>query len=616
MCAPYAHRGSVTVHDMARVVARERKDGGVSYYVRWVAGGSRGGKNESEIFADDEDAAERFKNLVDGHGQQWPPGWIRGRGFISDLRSPDEMFEPFAMKYIDLLTGIQGDTRRKYRRLVEQNMSPWFKSHSIRDGEGGITREMVQMWVDDLSKGELAPHDPKDRKARTKYVPKTIMNQHGLLHGIFQAAVDSEPPLRATNPCDFTSLPRGDADEIDEEMVFLEREEFAWLLECIADDAQELLEGFGETGGRWGEVTALQPRDLRRRNGRPAIRIQRAWKRDEDGKPYLGAPKTKKSRRTIVVTEQYWQKLKRRAQGKAPDDLLFTGPEGGRWDAGTFRRLRFQPAIKLAAEKFGLIKRPRVHDIRHSHASWLIAAKVPLPAIQGRLGHESITTTVDRYGHLLDALDDEVMAAVAWAMDPSAPLPGFLQYSGRADAPLLAVPAQQQNVVKAEPHDDQEQSWEPDVVFVVQCGPYELAFSNAEHARDAADQWNDDRQDRDDPATVEERAEWTGDGAIWSRLPNRQFVWKAKASYGPNGSLMYEPEAVSGRWIWEFEVRDFTTRRVETQINRETKAGGIVLVQARGINKKAVSMAFEEAHGELTKDPLLSPDGRGAGVAS
>ncbi|GGR82082.1 hypothetical protein GCM10010252_20880 [Streptomyces aureoverticillatus] len=43
---------------------------------------------------------------------------------------------------------------------------------------------------------------------------------------------------------------------------------------CIAEDAKDLTEAFAETGGRWGEVTALQPRDLRRRNGRPAIRIQ------------------------------------------------------------------------------------------------------------------------------------------------------------------------------------------------------------------------------------------------------------------------------------------------------------------------------------------------------
>ncbi|MGP8300527.1 hypothetical protein ACTPOK_21900 [Streptomyces inhibens] len=54
--------------------------------------------------------------------------------------------------------------------------------------------------------------------------------------------------------------------------------------------------------------------------------------------------------------------------------------------------------------------------------------------IQRRMGHESITTTVDTYGHLLDALDDEVVAAVEWAMDLTAPLPGFLEQSGLASA--------------------------------------------------------------------------------------------------------------------------------------------------------------------------------------
>jgi integrase len=46
----------------------------------------------------------------------------------------------------------------------------------------------------------------------------------------------------------------------------------------------------------------------------------------------------------------------------------------------------------------------------------LIAGRVPLPAIQARLGHESITTTIDRYGHLVQQLDDEVAAAVEAAM--------------------------------------------------------------------------------------------------------------------------------------------------------------------------------------------------------
>jgi integrase len=50
--------------------------------------------------------------------------------------------------------------------------------------------------------------------------------------------------------------------------------------------------------------------------------------------------------------------------------------------------------------KAGLAKEPRVHDLRHTCASWMIQAGVPLPVIQQHLGHESIQTTIGVYGHL------------------------------------------------------------------------------------------------------------------------------------------------------------------------------------------------------------------------
>ncbi|OKK02352.1 integrase [Streptomyces sp. CB03234] len=613
---------------MAYVKDRVRRDGSVYYTVMWRAGGTAGGKQESEVF-DEEPDAERFKDLVNGHGQNWPPGWIRGQGFVAERRRAETMFEPFALAYVDRLTGIQGDTRAKYRKDILDNMVPWFGPYSVEDGEGSIVRSMVQDWVNDLEAGRLAPLDPRDRKPRTAYKPKTIHNKHGLLSAIMQSAVDAETSLRASNPCAKTRLPRLDSTEDEEEIVFLEREEWAWIYECLRDDAKDLAETIAETGFRWGEATALQPRDLRRRNGRPAIRVQRAWKKDEDGKSVLGPPKTRKSRRTVVITHRLDRMLRRRAKGLAPDAMIFTGPEGGKWDPGTFRRLRWVPAIELAAEKYGLIKRPRIHDLRHSHASWLIAAKVPLPAIQRRMGHESITTTVDTYGHLLDALDDEVVAAVEWAMDPSAPLPGFLEQSGLASATggLPRVPRQSSGLAQETwkdagdmPLDATEHGEDP--VFVVTLGGREVPFADRQHAQDVADQWNDDHQDeiaamrtegwpeekiaRCGALGPEERERWTGGGAVWTRMPERQFVYSSLASYEADGTLTYDPLPVSGRWTWEFEPDGFTTRAAE--FRTEFRPGGSTEAHARGINRSAVSRAFEQARVEALEVCAKHPD--------
>ncbi|MEW1719726.1 hypothetical protein [Streptomyces sp. NPDC093109] len=77
------------------------------------------------------------------------------------------------------------------------------------------------------------------------------------MSAILQSAVDTEPSLRASNPCAKTRLPRLDGAEDEEEMVFLEREEWAWIYECLRDDAKDLAETIAKTGFRWGEATAL-----------------------------------------------------------------------------------------------------------------------------------------------------------------------------------------------------------------------------------------------------------------------------------------------------------------------------------------------------------------------
>ncbi len=75
-------------------------------------------------------------------------------------------------------------------------------------------------------------------------------------------------------------------------------------------------------------------------------------------------------------------------------------------------------ALTKAKDK-GLAKRPRPHDLRHSNATWLIHAGVALPVIQRHLGHESIQTTVDRYGHLDRKTSRVVADVVGRALKPT-----------------------------------------------------------------------------------------------------------------------------------------------------------------------------------------------------
>jgi integrase len=71
-----------------------------------------------------------------------------------------------------------------------------------------------------------------------------------------------------------------------------------------------------------------------------------------------------------------------------------------------FRRMIWYPACESA----GLTVRPRFHDLRHAHASWLLAGGADLQVVKERLGHASIMTT-QRYLHTLPDADEAALDA-------------------------------------------------------------------------------------------------------------------------------------------------------------------------------------------------------------
>jgi integrase len=458
---------------MARIVPRgPRKDGGMSYQVKWRIGGGRDGEDvdpASETFKSPgcatkaaqtkadlkaESDAKRFRAAVEGAGEQWPVGFVPGMGsagwneqayaamVAAREAAPAEpavaevtTFADFAYKWVDHLTGVQPRTRADYRRDITLHMIPTFGHHDIAD-EDALDEYAISAWILAMRAGERDPDDPDTWLRKPKAV-KTVANIHATLYVIFKAAVRAK--LRATNPCEETSLPVGEDEDDIEEMVFLTYPEIHLLLAAANPDVRDLITVLVNTGLRWSELTALQVRDLVGLDGKnPHLRIRRAWKRQPDSTFKLGPPKTKQSRRSVSLAPFLVEIFTRLAAGRGDTDFLFiTATRGVVWGQHQFFGTRWQPAVYRAVRceahrdkdglkgvnKYGLRKEhlvpcgcpgtltkvPRIHDMRHTHVAHLIAAREPMLAIQKRLGHKSAQTTSDRYGHLLPQVDEELV---------------------------------------------------------------------------------------------------------------------------------------------------------------------------------------------------------------
>ena len=151
------------------------------------------------------------------------------------------------------------------------------------------------------------------------------------------------------------------------------------------------------TGLRRGELLGLRWGDLDLQKG--LLFVRRSLTRVRQGESYViqeGPTKSRSSRRTIDLSPDIVQALLRHPAGDDPTrDYVFRSRTGGPIDPSnldtSFRR-------DLAAAGLPEV---RFHDLRHTHASLLIAAGVHPKAIQARLGHASIQTTLNIYGHLM-----------------------------------------------------------------------------------------------------------------------------------------------------------------------------------------------------------------------
>lgn len=427
---------------MATVETRTYADGRVVHRVRFRHGtNARTGKpiQTSETFTV-KSKAEKFAKLVDAVGAREALERLHAEDYSDDVPTLDVV----AADHIRLLTGIEEGTRLGYTRLWERTWAPLVGDVYADQ----LTADAIREAVNKLAKS---------------YSTKSLENQRGLLSGVVTRCIELGHLTK--NPAKGIRLPEGRRvevgavdDEDDTEMVCLTHEEWDALYDSFAEHYQPFIRFLVGSGCRWGEAVVLRPSDFDLDKG--IVRIRRALKWSSDGRRVIGPPKTRKGKRTIKLAPENVADLRMLLEGKKTRDYVFTQVRGGMlvhrnfwsryWKPGIFRAQ--QCATHLAAlgaagckcgtatparcklhrdmalpEPCGcagtLRQTPRIHDLRHTHASWLLANGVPIHVVQARLGHESIQTTVDTYSHLLP--DAQLAAAAAASLAFSGTADGF-----------------------------------------------------------------------------------------------------------------------------------------------------------------------------------------------
>lgn len=355
---------------MASVSARPRADGSVAYRVQFRL--RRGAPPTTETF-DTAREAGAFAQLVDRIGG----AAARAKRVAMERSGPvaptlSEVLEDYITVAPDLTEGSAGEYKRILgRSLLEERLGAFPVSM--------IDRVDVEQWV---QARRLAP----STKTGKPVSPKTIRNEHGLLSSLMKHAVDRG--WATSNPCENVRLPA----EVEHELQIMTTEELGRIVAALSKPYKPLVLLLAATGMRWGEATALTWRDIDVAGAR--IRVRQAWKHNADAGRMLGAPKTRTAYRSIETTPAIIAAL---GTAGRPDQLVFRNRNGDAVKHHTFHEYHWSRAVTAAK----LDPRPRVHDLRHYAASHMISSGADLFEVSRALGHKSIQTTTQVYGHLV-----------------------------------------------------------------------------------------------------------------------------------------------------------------------------------------------------------------------
>lgn len=291
---------------------------------------------------------------------------------------------------------VEPSTRAGDAHRIEKYLRPKWERHRLNR----ITRGDVEAWVLDLARDDTITAGTIEKIVR-------------LFSASLTAAVADERVPVTANPCSGVKLPPVPPGH-ERFLTRAEVEQVAYFLNEPYRTAVYLAAG---TGLRWGELAGLhwQRVDLEER----LVDVVETW--DPAAVRIKTYPKGHNRRAVpigdwlrpvltdwldVVGTGTLCHLPHARGGAACRSSLVVTSDNGLPVNGRNFGKRQFADACQLAG-----LGDVRLHDLRHTFASWLVQDGVPLQEVQRLLGHASIITT-QRYSHLGVSQNERVLAAL------------------------------------------------------------------------------------------------------------------------------------------------------------------------------------------------------------
>lgn len=336
--------------------------------------GERKRKN-SKLFDTKKEAATAEAEFVANHKNQEDATGVK-------------FYDLYIMYKSDGEKSVEESTMITKMNKIDKHILPFFKDIYIKN----ITPLTIRQWQTDMLNKNYEIGKGSDKVIKN-YSKSYLLDLHKYLASILDYGIKYYG--LKTNPAKMQGTFKNKRVAEKSEDNFYTLEEFNCFIEYVQDEYRLFFEFLYYSGCRYGEAVALTWEDLHGRT----ISINKSLTRKTKSGPYLiKSTKTQSSNRTIDLPKALINKL---TQYKIHEERKDTFNNswfifgGNRPLSDTTARRRADSAMAAAG-----LKHITIHGFRHSHASLLINGGMNIKLISERLGHSSVTETLDTYTHM------------------------------------------------------------------------------------------------------------------------------------------------------------------------------------------------------------------------